>query len=254
MADARDGMDYDYQRAEQEGRYFSMLEVTGGELSSMFLPATIAANYKKLFPNTEHVFAIKITKASAEPTSVTRKGGAVFPSGVKPKSQYVLLDGDSMGEFMDVLPTFVNCVIPNLQAQVQGGDTEQLSEYSTFTVAPQVRASAVLKEFNRNSKDKMALTAKVVQFPKSFSLQLSYPVEANYGYSVYINETMREWLLQEKGAIMRAVNRLSSGTAWKSFPLDMSACGRGDETRRAKLESAGQDDPAMDNIMQHDDE
>lgn len=230
----RERMKYEYLRSyyDEAKKTWVVLQVCGGEFSSLYVPDHLAFYYRKLFSTPmsgsggqmqalhharkhDKAFTLKITKSSHEP--ICYKPHLVFPDNTKTKVQFILLDDESMVALLMALPTYINEVIPSLENNVKGSDVAAQSEYSTFSTTPQVRGQLVLKEFPSNNKGKETsyLDMSLIQFSSgSFSLDLRYFMDGAPGFGIYINSTLWGWLMEEREVILKAAQTLRKGNTW----------------------------------------
>lgn len=248
QCDERTASDFKYRRFfwDEEKKTFTLIEIYGGEFSSVYVPDNYVNFYRDMFSSAMPVkganhlqalhhsrkhdkcFSVVITKAPCEPQSFKP---FVWPDGVKRKVQYLLLDVDMMIAFLQKLPEYVEDIIPCVVAQAKPAEVEQLDPYATFTTKSQVRGSCILKEITSARKEIHKLELSLVQFSQSYSLQLRYMMaQGTVGYGCYMSQMVYEWLMESRDLILNAALRIKEeGNKWSavdtaSFKRDMEEC------------------------------
>jgi len=241
QCDQRLHRDFKYQRYfwDEDKRLFTLIEIIGSEFSSIIIPDLYTHFYRDIFSkpmnvkNASHLqalhhsrkhdkcFSLTITKCASEPISYKP---FVWAEGVKRKVQYLLLDVDSMIAFLEKLPEYVEDVIPCLASNAKAAEVEYLSPYATYTTTSQVRGSCILKEILSARKEINKLELSLVQFPKSYSLQLRYMMaQGSAGYGVYIPTMVYDWLMEDRTMMMDVAQRMKNGLGNEWSAVDTAA-------------------------------
>jgi hypothetical protein len=246
--DSRDRKRYEYTRwcYQEEKNQWTILEISGGEFGNVFVPDSYMQFFRKVFSNGsgngsggtnrvvpgrpgsdyasqqqsfhllrkhEKAYTISITRTWQEPISFKPLRIA---ENAKRRTQFILLDADSMVAFMESLSTYVEDIIPAMKVESKGQeDVDQMSEFSSFTTTSQVRGTCTLKKFEKtNAVLNLALDQMT---PSSFGLDLRYSVDSVPGTGMYINEMVLGWFLAERPKILHSALKLRSGGYWESM-------------------------------------
>lgn len=235
QCDERTQSNYGYRRYfwDESKRVFTLIEVNGGEFGSIYIPETLSLYFRDIFSTSmpsrgsnhmqalhhsrkhDKCYSITITKTSEEPVSYKP---FMWGENTKKKTQYILLDVESMIKFLEVLPEYVDNIIPCFDNQARSAEVERVSEYSTFTTTSQVRGNCTLKNFVTGpKKEQTRLGMSLVQFTKSWSINLRYETAGVAGYGVYIPTMVCDWLMEEREKMLNFAQRLGKDAdSWRA--------------------------------------
>lgn len=233
FCDVRNSEKYEYLRHhyDAEKKRYTCLEIVGGEMGSIYIPDQYQMYYRNIFSspmqgsnrmlglhqtrNHSPAFTLMVTKASQEPISYRP---LVFPENTKKRTQFVLIDLESMLGVLEALPKYMNDIIPHLKAEESAGPVvERTSEFSTMTRSSQARGKYTIKRFvqpHDNSRIKLEMLME--QFASSYCLNLRYSIDEIPGYGTYLTSMLCDWIMAERAALLNAAKTLRMGTSWLS--------------------------------------